>query len=234
MRFSHTMIICCSFTIWNLKSAIRYKCGRVVLYRTSVYFVISRLILFFSYSFHVSCIILSNVYFYIVRSMFPFLFNRLQFKASVVNQISDLFFLCSKISFCYFQLFKNGHIENLASKLISVVKLDVQSNNTVSTLSNVVNINIEKGNVCLTLLNLVNFNVFMHNIVSLLIWYCPTSRSHITITTTFRQCLNVFWVFKNVAKSLHTFVKLIKLKTYIFSRTPLIATFGNFCKKKVS
>ena len=84
--------ICCFFTIWNLKSAITYKCGRVVLSRISVYFSISKLILLFSYSYHVPCIILSNVYFYIVRSMFPFLVNRSQSKASVVNQISHLVF----------------------------------------------------------------------------------------------------------------------------------------------
>ena len=70
--------MCCFFTIWNLKSAITYKCGRIVLSRTSVYFAISKLILLFSYSFHVPYIIPSNVYFYIVRSMFPFLFNRPQ------------------------------------------------------------------------------------------------------------------------------------------------------------
>ena len=53
-----------------------YKRGRVVLSRTFVYFVISKVVLLFSYSFHVPCIILSNVYFYIAGSMFPFLFNR--------------------------------------------------------------------------------------------------------------------------------------------------------------
>ena len=83
--------ICCFFTIWNLKSAITYKCGRVVLLLTSVYFAISKLILLFSYSFHVLCVTHSNVYFYIVRSMFHFLFNWSQSKASVVNQMS-LFF----------------------------------------------------------------------------------------------------------------------------------------------
>ena len=73
--------MCCFFTIWSLKIALKYKYGRVVLFRTSVYFVISKLILLFSYSFHAPCIILANVYFYIVRSMFPFLFNRPQSKA---------------------------------------------------------------------------------------------------------------------------------------------------------
>ena len=73
-------------------SAITDKCGRVVLSRTSVYFVINKLMLVFSYSFHVPCIILSNIYFYIVLSMLPFLFNRSQSKPSVVNQVSQIFF----------------------------------------------------------------------------------------------------------------------------------------------
>ena len=83
--------ICCFFTIWNLKSTLTYKCGRVVLFFTSVYFAISKLILSFSYSYHVPCIILSNVYFYIVHSKFPFLFNWSQSKGSVVNQRVTIF-----------------------------------------------------------------------------------------------------------------------------------------------
>ena len=77
--------MCCFFTIWNLKIALKYKYGRVVLFRTSVYFVISKLILLFSYFFHAPSIIFANVYFYIVRSMFPFLCNWPQSKASVVK-----------------------------------------------------------------------------------------------------------------------------------------------------
>ena len=78
--------------------------GRAVQSRTSVYFVISKLILLSSSSFffHVPCIILSNVYFYIVRSMFPFLFNRSQSKASVVNQMSYYYFEARE---CFFALF---------------------------------------------------------------------------------------------------------------------------------
>ena len=83
--------ICCFFTIWNLKSTLTYKCGRVVLFFTSVYFAISKLILSFSYSYHVPCIILSNVYFYILHSKFPFLFNWAQSKGSVVNQRVTIF-----------------------------------------------------------------------------------------------------------------------------------------------
>ena len=87
-------------------SAITYKCGRVVLSRTSVYFVISQLILLFSYSFHVPCIILPNVYSYTVRSIFPFLFNRSQSKASIVNQMSHLFFETQKYFFALFNFLK--------------------------------------------------------------------------------------------------------------------------------
>ena len=98
--------ICCFITIWTLKSAVTYKCARVVLFLTSVYFAISKLILLFSYSFHVPCIILSNVYFYIVRSMFRFLFNWSQSKASVVNQISHVFFEAQKYFFALFNFLK--------------------------------------------------------------------------------------------------------------------------------
>ena len=97
-------------------SVITYKSGRVVLSRTFVYFVISKLILLFSYSFHVLCIILSNVYFYIACSMFPFLFNRSQLKASVVNQMSHLFFWSLKMFFCSFKFFENDHIYRTLSR----------------------------------------------------------------------------------------------------------------------
>ena len=71
--------MCCFFMIWNLKTAITYKSGRVELSHVSVYFAISKFALLFSYSFHVPCIIL-----YIV-SMFPLLFIQSQSKAIVVN-----------------------------------------------------------------------------------------------------------------------------------------------------
>ena len=87
-------------------SAITYKCGRVVLSLTSVYFVISKLILVFLYSFHVPCIILSNVYFYNARSIFPFLFNGSQSKASLVTQIRLLFFEAQKYFFALFNVLK--------------------------------------------------------------------------------------------------------------------------------
>ena len=85
-------------TIWkneNKEYNEKYICYPV-LSRTSVYFAFSKLILLFSYSFHVPCIILSNVYFYILRSMFLFLLNRSQPKTCVVNQMSHLFFEAQK------------------------------------------------------------------------------------------------------------------------------------------
>ena len=67
--------ICCFSTVWNLRSAITYKCGRVVLFLTSVYFAISKLIQLFSYSFHVPRITLSSVYYYFFTLCVPcFLF----------------------------------------------------------------------------------------------------------------------------------------------------------------
>ena len=99
------------------------------------------------------------------------------------------------------------------------MKHDVQNSNTASTLPNIVNSNVERD-VNLTLFNVLNFNVDIHNAVSTLTWHCPTSQRYITLTTTLRQRWNVCWVLKNVAKRLHNFVKLIKLKSYIFCRIP--------------
>ena len=94
------------FTTWNLKSAVTYKCRQLVLSCKSVYFVISKFILLFSHSFHVPCILLSSLYFYIVRSMFAFLFNWSQSKESVVNQMSHLFFETQKYFFALFNFLK--------------------------------------------------------------------------------------------------------------------------------
>ena len=93
--------------------------------------------------FHVPSIILSNVYFYTARSMFPFIFNWSQSKASVIKQMSHLFFEAQKYFFCSFQLFEIGHILIVVSTLINVMKLDVENNSIVLTSPDVVNINIE-------------------------------------------------------------------------------------------
>ena len=56
--------------------------------------------------YHVPCIILSNVYFYIVYSMFTFLFNQSQSEASVVNQMNHLFFEAQNYFFDLFNFLK--------------------------------------------------------------------------------------------------------------------------------
>ena len=45
--------ISCFFTLWNRIRTITHRCGQVVLLLTSVYSAISKLILLFSYSFHI-------------------------------------------------------------------------------------------------------------------------------------------------------------------------------------
>ena len=117
---------CCFFTIWDVKSAITSKSGRVMLFLTSVYFAIRKLILLYSHSFHVSCIILFDVYFYIRLSCFPyFLIVHNQKEVLLIKWVS--FFSSSKIFACCFQLFENGHIYNVVSTLISVMKLNVEN-----------------------------------------------------------------------------------------------------------
>ena len=180
---------------------------------TVIFIFFSSIFIFFSY--------FPTFIFTLYVPCFLFLLIKLQSKVSVVNQMSHLFFGSSKIFFYSFQYFENGHILNVLSTLIKVMKLDVEISNIVSMLSNVVSMNAEIDNVDLMLFNVVNFNVDIHNVVSALIWHCPTSRRHITLTTTLRPRWKVFWVLTNVAKRLHNFLKFIKLKKYTFSRIPL-------------
>ena len=93
-------------TYADFLSVIACKCGRVVLSRASVYFVISKLILLFSYIFSFTMHYNFQRLFYIARSMFPFLFNRPQSKASVDNQMSHLLFEAEKYFFVLFNFLK--------------------------------------------------------------------------------------------------------------------------------
>ena len=117
---------------YDMIGTITYKYGRVVLVLTLVYFAITKLIPIFSYSCHETWIILYNVYFCIVCSTFTFLVDWSQSKTSVVNQRSHLFFWSSKIFFCYFQHFENGHIQNIVSALLNVMTLDIEKKSIVS------------------------------------------------------------------------------------------------------
>ena len=151
-------------------SALAYKCGRVVLSRTSFCFVICKLILYFHILFMYHALYIPTFIFILYFPCFPFF--------SIYHNRKQMLKLKN---------FKNSHIQNIVSTLIKVVKLDVQNNNIVSALSDAVTIKVEKDNVNLTLFKVVNFNVYVHNVVLTLIRYCPTLQSHITLTTTLRQ-----------------------------------------------
>ena len=157
-----------------------------------------------SCSFHVQCIMF--IFTMYVRCSPFFLIVHVRNQMLLIKWV--IFFWSSKIFFCTFQHSQSGRIYNVVSTLINVVKLDVKNNDIVSTLSNVPNINVEKDNVDLTLLN-----VNIHNVVSTLIWYCPTSRCHFTLTTIFagywRMLLNEF--FFVIIESKHIYYNLSRL-----------------------
>ena len=135
------------------------------------------------------------------------------------------FFLQMVISF-----FENGHIHNVVSTLINVMKIDVENNSIVQTLSNVVNMNVEIDNVNLTLFNVVNFNKDMYNVVSTLVLHCPTSRRHITLATTLRPRGKVFQVLNNVAITQIILPSLSNRKHIYLAEYLLIAAFVSFPK----
>ena len=81
---------------------------------------------------------------------------------------TEKYFIAFNLRFI-FQLFAYGHIHNVVSAWVNIVKLNAENHNIFSTLSNVVNINFERENVDSSLFNVVNFNVGIHNVVSTLI-----------------------------------------------------------------
>ena len=114
--------ICCFFTIWNLKSAITYKCGRVVLSRTSVYFAISKLILLFSYSFHDHALYFLTFIFTLYVPCF-FLIDHNRKQVLLIKWV--IFFFEARI---YFFAFFNFLKMVIFATLINVVKLYVENN----------------------------------------------------------------------------------------------------------
>ena len=100
--------------------------------------------------------------------MSQFLFDRSQSKARDVNQKSNLLLKLKNIYFCYFQ-WSYGHIHSVVSKLVNVVKLQVENNNIASTLSSIVHINVRIDDVDLTLLDAVSFNVNIQSVARTLI-----------------------------------------------------------------
>ena len=170
-----------------------------------------------SYSFHVPCIILSNVYFYNIRSMFFLHFNRSQSKASVVNQMNNSFFEAQKYFLDWYQLVENDYIHNIVLTLINVVKLEAENNNIISTPSNFVNINVWIWS-CDVRKSQINFESTVNgqcqqwnlqlsnhyckfqrwhtrNVVSSLIWLFPMLQLHITlkkiVQTTLKYLLGI-------------------------------------------
>ena len=196
--------ICCFCCLWNLKSTITCKCGGVALFLTSVYFVIRKLILLFSYSFHVPCIILFSVYFYMYALCFPFfLIVHNQKQVLLIKWVT--LFLKLKNIFLLFSIFWKGHIYNIVLTLINVIKLDAENSIIVSTLSNIVNINVKIDRVDLTLSNVAT-----------------SYHRNRNVETTLKGFLGIYGRLK---------VKFIKLNTYIFSKIPLNFCFRKISER---
>ena len=91
-------------------------------------------------------------------------------------------------------------------------------------LSNIVHTNVEIDSIDSTFFNVGNFKIDIHNVVSTLIWHCPTSRCHIILTTKLRQRWNVFWVLTSITSNID-FWKMSKLLCsrffHIFRNVPL-------------
>ena len=125
---------------WNLTSAITCKYEREVLFLTSVYFAISKLILFHIF-FMYHALYFPTFVFTLYVPCFPFiLIDHNQKQVLLIKWF--IFFEAQKKLFCLFHPFENGHFHNVFSTLINVIKLDVEKNSIVSTFSNVINIKV--------------------------------------------------------------------------------------------
>ena len=170
--------ICCFITIWNLISAKSHKCGRVVLFLTSVYFAISNAYCYFPILFMYNALYFPTFIFTLYVPFYPFFLIDHNQKRMLLIKWVFFFWKLKNISLLFSTFWKWSNSQRF---------LDVEYSSIVSTSPSVVNINDEIDNVDLTLFNVVNFNVDIHNLVSTLIWHCPTSWRHITLTTTLRS-----------------------------------------------
>ena len=203
------------------------------------YFAISKLISLFLHSFHVPCIIVSNVYFDVVHSIDCMFKYKFQFESSCSHLYVPCFpfflidhnqkhVLLIKWVILFLQLKNNFllHIHNVVSTLINVVKLDVEFKNIVSTLPNAANINVELD-VDLTFFNVLNFNIDIHNVVT-----------HVLLTlsdvrTSYHPNNNVekfpeYW--RKLLKDYTILQSLSNWKPIYLAEYLLIAAFVNFRK----
>ena len=94
------------FAIWNLKNTIAYKCERLVLSRTSVYFAISKLIPLFSYSFHLPCISFLTFIFALYVQCFPFfLIDRNRKQVLLIKSLEAKKYFCALFNFLKMVIF---------------------------------------------------------------------------------------------------------------------------------
>ena len=82
----------------------------------------------------------------------------------------------------FFVLCRSGHFHNVVLMFTYVVKTDAENKLCLCQ-----RWNTQRW------FDVVNFNVEIHNVVSTLIWRCPTSRRRINQNTTLKQRWNVCW-----------------------------------------
>ena len=106
--------ICCFFTMWNLLSAIMYKCGRVVLFLTSVYLPSSNSYCYFHILFMYHALYVPTFIFRLYVLCFNFLLIDHNQKQVLLIKWVIFFFLEAQKYFFALQIFENGHIHKVA------------------------------------------------------------------------------------------------------------------------
>ena len=99
--------------------------------------------------------------------------------------------ICSSIVIHSLFFYEWSYLQRCFEVAPKVAEINFDNGNIVLMLSNAVQINVEIGNVDSKLFNVVNFNIDIYNAVSALVWRCPTSQCHTSLTPTLKQCWNV-------------------------------------------